>query len=290
MINYVFGDTGGHAKQLFASLREIGVDMKNYVIPEGVRIIHLGDLIHKGPSGSGVILTRVDKLIRNNPGQWIQILGNHEFQHIDGSPYFWNCECDNRDVAILNAWRTEGLASAAWGLDAFQEMSNLEVSAKPKISIPNTGILFTHAGLTHLWWETYGGSRVKPSELAAKLNRLSVGQITRSGAMLNTGVPTPAAGPVWAVGNSEVFNSWVSHPETDMPFIQFHGHTTSFLFSYGKWRGPHKWMKPFIQASKVNPELRLTVTKLNNNLLIGVDPGYEAVADTLFQPYVTFLS
>jgi hypothetical protein len=298
MKNYIFGDTGGHAKQLFASLEKIGVNLKDYTIPEGVRIIHCGDLIHKGPS-SRLLLNTVNRLIRKNKGQWIQLLGNHEFQHIEGSPYFWRCDCDMQDVATINNLFDEGLAMASFGLDKLVDV-NLEVTARPKIVIPDNGVLFTHAGLTNTWLNFVKSFKVlneaspnlasinlAPTEVAYVLNSLDVDVITAAGKML--GYINPRVGPVWAIGNDEVFIDWNDSGET-MPFMQVHGHTTSYMWTRGSWYRKDSAFKSFREATKLNPQTRTVITKLAGNVLVGIDPGFSAKADLPVQPYLELTS
>lgn len=285
MKNFIFGDTGGHMKQLFASLREIGIDPRAGTIPEGIRVIHLGDLIHKGPHSS-LLLETVDRLIRNNPGQWVQLLGNHEFQHIEGSPYFWRCKCSIEDIGIINDWFDEDLASATFALESFSNLK-LEVSARPSFSIPNSGILFSHASLSWDWWNAYGRLN-DPVDLSNQLNAASTWEITTPGEML--GVQGRLPGPVWAIGNSEVFNSWKAHEEDSMPFMQFHGHTTSYQWTTGRWWRTDKEFRAFRNSTKLNPSTRAVITSLSDNLLVGVDPGYALKADNDKQPFVSFES
>lgn len=284
MKNYVFGDTGGHATQLWQSLKDIGVDVDTGFIPEDVRIIHLGDLIHKGPD-SKLLLQRVNKLVRRNPTRWVQVLGNHEFQHLEGSPYFWKCKCDIDDVNIIADWFEMGLAAASFAVPAFTSMK-LEVSSKPKVAIPESGILFTHAGLTWDWWNSLGQPE-NPVEVSMHLNSFPVDLITVPGEML--GYQGGRPGPVWAVGNTEVFNSWQANPEP-MPFIQMHGHTSSYKWGKGEWWRKDAGFKPFRDATKLNPESRAVITQMSDSLLIGVDPGFNKLADVDKQPYLFFES
>lgn len=278
----VFGDTGGHGKQLFGALKQLGVDLKNCIIPEDLTVIHLGDLIHKGPS-SKVLLEVVDRLIINNPGRWKQILGNHEFNHIPGAPAFWRCDCDLQDIALLRKWYSEGLARPTFGLDNIVP-PKLEVSEKPKMVAANNSWFFSHGGLTFYWWEAMGEptSAVETSKL---LNELSIQEITLPGAML--GMPQFKAGPVWAIGNDEVWHSWKGNAEVP-PFSQMHGHTTSYRWDQAAWWDKSKQFMPFRNASKVNPETRAVITNLgDNNLMVGIDPGYNKTASTVTQPYIT---
>ena len=287
MKNYVFGDTGGHAPQFFASLRNIGVDLEKGTIPEDVRIIHCGDLIHKGIH-SKVLLAVVDNLIRNNPGQYIQLLGNHEFQHIDGSPYFWRCDCDIEDVGIINDWFDEGLAMATFAVNS---ASNVGISVKPRQPLkPEQGIFFSHAGLTRKWWEVYINGKTL-EEGSRVINNMDVWMITQPGEML-TGKMNIAAGPAWATGSNEVYNSWVN-PDSihylDMNFIQVHGHSLSFIWKQKRWwLRPDKSFKDFRSDSKLDERHRAVVTSMAGGTLIGIDPGYSATADPEPQPYLTF--
>lgn len=284
MRNYVFGDTGGHASQLFASLKNIGVDVTSGYIPDDVRIIHLGDLIHKGPD-SKLILETVNKLVRRNPTRWVQILGNHEFQHIEGAPVFWRCDCDINDVDIICTWYEMGLAVPTFAVNSFTKIS-LEVSAKPKLVVPESGIFFSHAGLSWDWWDALG-KPVNPVEASMSLNSMPVDLVTVPGQMLGYHGGKP--GPVWAVGNSEIFESWTNNNDV-MPFIQIHGHTSSYKWSKSEWWRKDKGFKSFRESTKLNPESRAVITKMSESLLIGVDPGYSKFADTQTQPYLFFES
>jgi hypothetical protein len=279
MRNFIFGDTGGHSLPLFNALIEIGADLENAKLPEGVRIIHLGDLIHKG-NDSKLILKTVDRFIRNNPNQWVQILGNHEFQHIEGSPFFWGCDCDFENADIINLWLEEGLASAAAAIEP------LMFSLADGVTSTESTLLFSHAGLTHYWWR-WLENPVDAFEAAERINSLPVDIVTSAGEML--GVRGGNAGPVWATGNNEVFNGW-HHNSDDMPFMQMHGHTSSFRWARRQWYRVDQWFNEFKELTVLNPANRAVVTRLSNNLLVGIDPGFGKTADLKVQPYLIFES
>lgn len=281
MRNYVFGDTGGHMKQLFASLQEIGANPRTGYIPEDVRIIHLGDLIHKGPHSS-LLLKTVDKFIRKNPGRWVQILGNHEFQHIEGAPSFWRCTCSLDDIDIINDWYDEGLATPTFGLNGITH-AQFEVSAKPKLAQSHGGFLFSHGGLSWDWWSTFNKIS-DPVQLSEVLNALEVWVVTVPGEML--GIVGRKPGPVWAIGSSEVFDTWVEHNDS-MPFSQAHGHTTSYNWRSNRWWRADPAFRTFRNSSKLNPNSRAVITEVQGNLILGIDPGYSKDADTEKQPYLT---
>lgn len=280
MINYVFGDTGGHGSALLASLEEIGFNRNTLELPEGVRVIHLGDLIHKGPD-SNALLPLVDAIIDVNPGRWVQLLGNHEFQHIKGSPSFWRCDCDSDSKFIINNWWESKKAFAAFALNSFSSLQP-EVSARPSIIIPQTSILFTHSGITRPFWKEMGAS-VEASVIADAINASPVKVVSRPGEMLfNPHAPNHNPGPVWALSSGEVFASWT---DTVMPFIQVHGHTTAYGWMYKRWfPGTSKWFK---DSTKLNPENRVSITEVAESILLGVDPGFNERIDLPSQPFLT---
>jgi hypothetical protein len=292
--NVVFGDTGGHALQLMRSLEKLGVDLELYKMPTDLRVIHVGDVIHKGPE-STLLIYVIDQLMMNNPDQWIQIIGNHESQHLrdddvfNRAPHFWSCDCKKSDKKKLNYWWKNSMAKFAWGIDSFEKDTlKLEISAKPKIPVPDKGILFCHGGVTRVWWDSFLNKETSAIKAAEKINSLPLNHVASPGQLM--GVFNPRVGPIWAIGNTEVFGSWWSiepDKQDDMPFIQIHGHTQSFSFNANKW-----WpVSPeFRNRTKLNPETRSVTTELSNSLLIGIDPGYSEKADTQEQPFITFES
>lgn len=282
MENFVFGDTGGHARQLYTTLSEIGVDVERRIVPEGVRIIHCGDLIHKGKDSSE-LLSFVNDVIRRNPGQWIQMLGNHEFQHIEGAPYFWRCQCTLDDVGIINDLYDDGLVYVAFGVDDITLME-----PQYKIAAEDSGgLLFSHAGMTESWWKMVGFPDT-PSEAAAAINNEPVFSVTRPGEMMNR-PSTPLAGPVWA-SSGELFLSWwrAEQYEKEAPFSQVFGHTTSYVWSMNRWYATTS--REYKRATKLDVVNRVSMTHIAGKTLFGVDPGYATHADTARQPYLYFES
>lgn len=279
----VFGDTGGHAKVFFNSLKELGIDPYAATIPENLQVIHLGDLIHKGFS-SDLLVETVDKLIRNNPGQWIQIVGNHELQHLDGVS-FWRCSCKSETITLLRKLFSEGLIQIAYGADNIKPPV-LEVSASPRFHVGNTSWLFTHAGLSYNWWAKVGKpeSAVKTAE---RLNNYNFRAINTPGIIMN--YFGKDAGPIWAVASEEVFPTWIQVEKFfPAPFSQMHGHTNAFDFSRNAWyAGANRALKAYRQATKLNPETKASITDIGNqSLLVSIDPCYGTKAYGEKQPYV----
>jgi len=274
---YVFGDTGGHYNQLYAGLMQAGVNPTTYKIPDDVVIIHEGDLIHKGPD-SLEILQLVDVIMRANPGQWIQLLGNHEFQYFNGSPFFWGDVIPGEGQAILRDWALDGLVRVAFAIEAPATIHGVDVPA----TAVNKPILFTHSGVTRGFWEMYLKEAEDIYSTVELINNLPVKVVTRPGQMLDGGAkrnPLLPVGPTWALSTFEVFGSW--RDQTTVPFIQVHGHTNAYNFFTNKW-----WdaFGVFKEQSVLDKKNRRVVTKVADSIQIAVDPGYEKTAPNHTQP------
>jgi hypothetical protein len=274
---HVFGDTGGHYRQLKSGLEAIGYDPINHKLPDEVVVVHCGDLLHKGPSSAAVIFI-VDRIMENNPGQWIQLLGNHEYQYLGGIP-FWKEFIDPDAITILQSWYSEDKAQNAFVIEQPATFHNLVISQRG-YETPEKPIILTHAGITRQYWTKFLKSETDAATIVNTLNNFTSKQIGAPGAIIGSSntVEYPA-GPVWALGVEEVWQSWKD--EAIMPFIQIHGHTTPYSHKFGRW-----WSrdKDFKAASKVNPARRTVVTKISDSMQVFIDPGYDTQAFPEPQP------
>lgn len=271
---YVFGDVGGHYYPLAKSLARLGVDIDKGTIPEDVHIMQVGDLIHKGPHSDAVVFL-VDELRKT--GQWHQLFGNHEMQHLGGQRFF-RCSCAHDNIIpVLEKWVEAGDGVLARGV----------VLDKPHPYFKNKEVLITHAGLTHHQYLSLNQPNL--NSLVQKINSdVSASVVNRSGVMLQTGfnrLPRPDmyAGIVWAHSTEELYPSW----EHQTPvFDQVHGHTSPFAFSRHEWwrHVAREWR----QRIKVYQEgTRMTVCTVDEDKsFVGVDPDYDKHAGTEFQPYL----
>lgn len=283
MRNVVFGDTGGWLPQLLAAFDELNIDAVESTMPKDLRVIHLGDLIHKGPFSSQ-LLAIVTGLMVKNPGQWVQLMGNHEAQHIRGAPVFWPCECDDADVGLINVLHSEKLLLPTFGL---KDDAPFIFTPEEKFNKPSTHMFFSHGGLTMGFWDWAVGGVPDAVEASRRLNLLPIHEVTVPGVMLGENRPTSRVGPVWAVGNNEVFSSW-KEVGTDMPFSQLHGHTQSYMYDYKTW-----WngLEEFRKTATLVPAMRGVASELNNNLMLGLDPGFsEGPPRIKAQPYFEFFT
>lgn len=274
---HVFGDTGGHYRQLKAGLEVIGFNPDTNKLPKDVVVVHCGDLMHKGPN-SAAVLYMVNRIMEHNPGQWIQLLGNHEYQYLGGIP-FWRETIDPDAIEMLQRWYFEGKVRNAFAITEPAEFHNLVIS-KRGYETPEKPIILTHAGITRQYWNKFLQSETDAATVVRMLNNFNPNQIGAPGAIIGSSntVEFPA-GPVWALGVEEVYESWKSQP--NMPFIQVHGHTTPYSHSFGRW-----WSrdKDFKLASKVNPDRRTVVTVVSDSIQIAIDPGYDKQAPIEPQP------
>lgn len=274
---HVFGDTGGHYRQLKAGLEAIGYNSETHKLPEDVVVVHCGDLLHKGPNSAAVIFM-VNRIMKHNPGQWIQLLGNHEYQYLGGIP-FWRENIDRDAIAMLQQWYFEGKVRNAFAITEPAEFHDLVIS-KRGYPTPDKPIILTHAGITRQYWKKFLQSETDVEALVRMLNNFNPNQISAPGAIIgsNNTADSPA-GPVWALGVEEVWDSWKLQPH--IPFIQVHGHTTPYSHKLGRW-----WSrdKKFVLASKINPDRRTVVTAISDSIQVAIDPGYDKQAEVGAQP------
>lgn len=276
---HIFGDTGGHVNQLGAGLEAIGMDRKTFKLPKDTVVIHCGDLIHKGPA-SQEVLELVDAVMEANPGRWIQLLGNHEFQYLRGAPTFWPAVISVDGQLILQSWLAKGRVRAAYAVSGPLKLHSLE-GLSTAVDIGSKSALFTHAGLTKEFWQVHLNSSPSVEAVADAINSLPIPVVTTPGEMLSGfhgGYKDPV-GPIWASGAGEVWGSWRGPDE--MPFVQFHGHTTPYAYGQSKW-----WPceKDFRADSHVSKDGRFTATDVAGSIQIAVDPGYSKWAAAGPQP------
>lgn len=280
MVKYaIFGDTGGHASLLLASLLKLGWNPHTLALPEDLIVVHLGDLIHKGPATDDLVRI-VDSIMRRNPHNWVQLFGNHEAQHIPGAPSFWRCACSDQTKEILHDWRATRRALLAFSLAPsikFSEYAN----------VSDKGLLLTHAGVTHKFWQWHLNSVTSADEAADLINLLPLEKVAHPGIMLPRDArgksfnPLRPAGPLWALSSQETYPSWFSE---HMPFVQVHGHTAAFDWERKRWYPGTPY--PFQQDAQLDSANRISYTPVGGSLLVGLDPAFEDYASLEEQPYL----
>ena len=119
----VIGDVGGHPGQLRAALLSLGASDEALRLPDDLTIIQVGDLVDRGPD-SAAVLNLVGRYLDNQPGQWIQLVGNHEAQYLPGGVSFWRERLSEHDAGRLRSW---------WGDERIQVAAAMRTSAGDEI-------------------------------------------------------------------------------------------------------------------------------------------------------------
>lgn len=212
------GDIGGQIDVFRQVLTDLGIDPDRPVIPCGMRIVQVGDIVRGTlslPSYNCVLLA--DRLLSLNPGCYTQLLGNHEVAHLDGAAYPAHWELDPRAGDIVRRW---------W----HSRMVRLAVCV-PDVKGRDT--LVTHAGLSFGYWEHMGRPRTAVEAMRG-LNRHVGGNLDEflSPGWLVTGGTNAAADPLWAETNRELLPRWLANQEP-VPFPQIHGHSSPFDWGHG---------------------------------------------------------
>jgi hypothetical protein len=253
----IIGDVGGHAQALFSALCDLGMDPDTFVLPAGLTVVQVGDLIHRGPA-TGMVLNMVARIVAQQPEQWVQLVGNHEALYLpDGPGFAWHEHLSDAGVDLLNGW---------WGA------GDMRVAAAVATA-EHGDLLVTHAGLTSGLWRGVGAPR-DVREAVRVLNALPQAdpvQMWATGRMLGEKT-NMAAGPCWAEASGEVYTSWLMD-EIDgdpVPFGQVHGHSSAYWWDHNKWNGSAMVRNRFVP----NRRDRHLTGVIGGRWFAGVDPNH----------------
>lgn len=264
----VFGDTGGHYRQLHAALREIGMT-EDYILPEDIHIIHLGDLVHKGLYSTD-ILRMIDEIRILNDGQWTQLIGNHEAQYLGGH-LFWNKRIDAKGISILHEWYQDGFLKYIHMINTF----DAEIITETQIYKLDAPIFFSHAGISKPFFD-----------LKKNNGETTLKDIHKPGLMLGeTYKPFDPVGPVWAHGVHEVWALWKDL--NSIEFNQFVGHIAPYQFDRKAFYP--QTLGLFKELAHLHEKEKAVVAPLNDTAdkwMVFMDPGYSKYAPAGAQPYV----
>ncbi len=251
----VIGDIGGHRDALVAELRRLGADASTLALPTDLVVVQVGDLVHRGPDSAGVVAL-VDDYLARQPGQWVQLVGNHEAQYLRERAFEWPERLDSSVADVLRRWWSTGLMRVA-------------------VAVPSTtgDHLVTHAGLTSTFWREELGAPSSAGDTAYALNALAGVRdevLHQAGEMLGCAGPRWSAGPLWASAPNELVPSWLG---TRMPFNQVHGHTAVHDWQRGMKRGAME----VTFRTRGDPATKIETTRLDGGVIVGVDPchGYQ---------------
>lgn len=252
---YLFGDIGGHLDPFAEALERLGADTLEGRLPDGVEVVQVGDLVHRGPHSDGVV-KMVDRFLNNSPDQWHQLVGNHEAMYV-GGPEFGSSR-DGEYVLLdstldtIEDWRYYGLLLRSLVIDS-EKYGHL---------------LVTHAGLSRDFWNAIGSPQ-SVMTTSDRLDNLFSEEFFAPGVMLGGYYTTPQgripAGPVWASPHTEVYPTW---DEGDVPFGQVHGHSS--LYNY--WRGKWSVGGNMVKQMEVKKSFRQTKAVFDGKPFFGIDP------------------
>lgn len=247
----VVGDIGGHLG-FFRQLLD-GLGVSDTTIPDGLTVVQVGDLVHKGPDSAGCVQL-ADQLLQTNPGRYIQLWGNHEAHYLGGPDV-----SDRRGVRpislrtqqVLRRWWHNGTAQLAAAFDTGQVGPTL----------------ITHGGLTAGMWQELGAP-TDVHETAEAVNRLLDDPVRawRPGKLM-TGHTNLAAGPICPRTGAELAQSWLN--ENSMPFSQMHGHEGVWWWPDNDWHTDVP--EPVKALSRVDHERRFSTVHLHHRRLWSID-------------------
>ncbi|MGU3498403.1 metallophosphoesterase [Mycobacterium sp. C31M] len=256
----VIGDIGGHAEQLREELTRLGAPPDG-PLPDDLLVIQVGDLVHRGPD-SDLVVSMVDRYLRAQPGQWIQLIGNHEVNYLKPPVFRWPEELSRRNIRALNRWWRHGSATVAAAVETADE-----------------SFLITHAGVTAQFWASVLGGPPTAAEAAHRINELArdgSDTVFRAGMFLH-GATIPDAGPLWADTATELLPGWA---DRHLPFSQIHGHN-----SITSWRDHESlYTRTGIEALlTVDATAKHEFVHLSGGRLVGVDPDHRDTPTTPWQ-------
>ena len=248
----VIGDVGGHLDELTAELVRLGADPVTGRLPADLTVVQVGDLVHRGPDSGGVVAL-VDRYLATQPGQWVQLVGNHEAQYLAEPRFDWPERLGAETATTLQDWWSRGLMRVAAPVTTARE-----------------SYLVTHAGLTSGFWRDVLGRPQDVHDAARLLDGLAGSrdaELFRPGHMLTGRRPSRAAGPIWAAAATELVPGWLRHL---LPFSLVHGHSSLYDWQQRRFRVP----AGIARVTRLDEEARHETTTLAGGRIVGVDPGH----------------
>lgn len=239
----VLGDIGGQYAIFQDAVEAIGGYPELGILPADTKLIQVGDVVRRHDStdlDSVACAAYVDLLMRNNPGQYIQVMGNHEMTALGGAvDAAWTLiDIDEADSRIRNWWDKKDVYLAA-GL----------------IHSDGRETLITHAGMNSNYHSSLGGHGMV--DTVQKLNAMVGGHLSafeRPGYLVKKDYDR-GADFLWSLVGVELYETWYGK---EMPFEQIHGHCCSY-----RWDTKEFWHDVPEQAkldAVINEDERYIIT------------------------------
>ena len=284
----VIGDVGGHLGPLVTALSALGVDVVNARVPDGLTVVQVGDLVHRGPDSQGVV-ELVDRFLRRDPQRWVQLVGNHEMQLLPrGTQFFAEADTDAEVGDAVRRWWSEGLLQVGFAF----ECAGVPASPRKRSRkcVATGSVLVTHAGLSRGAWRLLG-SPPDGKAVVSKLNaphRDLPAVVWREG-LVTTGIYDSLAGPLWAAP-AESVGSWVE-AGISPPFSQVFGHAQLYRWdstAANKWDpGVASFRNSRAVSSSVDKRSRHTRIVFDSDTAVwAVDPGHGRLPAATWAPLV----
>jgi len=248
------GDVGGHARLYADALRSLGANPTTGVIPHGLIIIQVGDLVRlaiRRGAFSDECVAISDRFLSHSPDQFVQLWGNHEIAALGGPTRpAWIGEIPQETCRTMWRWWTNRQAHSACVVHT-------------KNGNP---LLVTHAGLTYDVWQHTGGGNATATAQALNTT-MRQPQDSHAGILVHNQVDF-SADVLWADAAQELHPSWVGREAA--PFDQIHGHSSIWDW-YDKKFVPHI-PKTLQDNCAIDIERMITYAELTpGNVAIGID-------------------
>lgn len=209
----VLGDIGGQFDVFRDAVASIGGSPDHAIIPSDTQLIQVGDVVRRHDSAdldSIACAAYADRLMRNNPGRYIQVMGNHEMPSLGGQvdPHWTLLSIDSADALIRQWWEKRDVYLAA-GI----------------IHSDGRETLITHAGMNANYHSALGGHGMV--DTVQKLNGMVGGRLDafeRPGYLVKKDYDR-GADFLWSLVGVELYETWYGKT---MPFEQIHGHCCSY--------------------------------------------------------------
>jgi len=260
----LFGDVQGHVDVYTEALERLGVDIERGRVPKDLKVIQVGDLIHKGPASDEVIRL-ADRLLRTSPERYVQLAGNHDGQYL-GGPLFWANTIGDDAARTLASWFVDGAIAIAHAFET------TEFGA----------VLASHGGMSLERWAHFG----KPEDPVVASRLLNEefwndpASALKPGIML-MGEPGPP-GVAWTEPVRELYLPWAEAEW--MPFSQVHGHRSAYSWRNGKWfRDVPRRLRKVMVADTEARHTRMTV---GTQTFVGIDTAYGARPEAPLVPLI----
>jgi hypothetical protein len=225
------------------------------------------------------VVEYVDEIMRQNPTQWIQLLGNHEENEILRNQFEWKERVDDTTRDTLMRWWDEGRMELAWSFESSGTRDHHSGELRD-----SGGVLVTHAGMTVGVWEKLG----QPGNAHDAARLVNGRRYDYQHPVWNTGVMLErqlrrSAGVVWARADDELL--WFWKDEQGPGFHQVHGHSSAYNWSRGRYQ--RRDLEEQLRGrTSVDIQRRHLRTELEGGSIWGCDPQHGEFPVGSFMPVV----